>query len=94
MKPTVLICGASLAGPATAFWLLRAGFAVTIVEQAAELRRGGNGVDIREEALSVIDRMNLSAAVREKAIVTKACGSLIVTIASVPVWTRPVWRRW
>jgi 2-polyprenyl-6-methoxyphenol hydroxylase-like FAD-dependent oxidoreductase len=40
-QPKVLISGASLAGPATAFWLVRAGFEVTIVEQAPEFRAGG-----------------------------------------------------
>ena len=42
-RPKVLIVGASIAGPTAAFWLVRAGFDVTIVEQAPELRRGGNG---------------------------------------------------
>ncbi|GAA3575332.1 FAD-dependent monooxygenase [Mycolicibacterium helvum] len=67
---TILISGASLAGPATAFWLVRAGFKVTLVEQAAELRKGGNGVDIRSEALTVIDRMGLTEAAREHALET------------------------
>lgn len=67
-KPAILISGASIAGPAAAFWLVRAGFDVTIVEQASALRQGGNGVDIRAEALAVIDRMGLDAAVRERAV--------------------------
>ncbi|MCB8877405.1 FAD-dependent monooxygenase [Acidisoma silvae] len=69
--PKALVSGASLAGPVVAFWLLRAGFEVTVVEQAPGPRRGGNGVDIRAEALSVIGRMGLSAAVRTKSVVTK-----------------------
>ena len=32
MKPTVLISGASIAGPALAYWLVRNGFEPTIVE--------------------------------------------------------------
>ena len=68
-KPQILVVGASIAGPATAFWLNRAGFDVTVVEQAPELRRGGNGVDIRGEALSVVERMGLSADVRARALV-------------------------
>ncbi|MGN7778606.1 FAD-dependent monooxygenase [Mycolicibacterium sp. 22603] len=67
--PRILIAGASIAGPATAFWLARAGFEVTIVEQSPVLRRGGNGVDIRSEALTVIDRMGLSEDVRDRAMV-------------------------
>lgn len=67
-RPKVLIVGASIAGPTAAFWLVRAGFDVTIVEQAQELRRGGNGVDIRSEALAVVERMGLTSAVRAKVL--------------------------
>jgi 2-polyprenyl-6-methoxyphenol hydroxylase-like FAD-dependent oxidoreductase len=67
-RPKVLIVGASIAGPTAAFWLVRAGFDVTIVEQAPELRRGGNGVDIRSEALAVVERMGLTSAVRAKVL--------------------------
>lgn len=70
-RPHILIVGASIAGPATAFWLNRAGFDVTVVEQAPELRQGGNGVDIRGEALAVIERMGLSAGVRARALVNR-----------------------
>lgn len=67
-RPKVLIVGASIAGPTAAFWLVRAGFDVTIVEQGSELRRGGNGVDIRSEALAVVERMGLTSAVRAKVL--------------------------
>ncbi|MGB3486245.1 MAG: FAD-dependent monooxygenase [Mycobacterium sp.] len=70
-KPSILISGASLAGPATAFWLVRAGFEVAVVEQSEALRAGGNGVDIRGEALSIIERMGLSMAVRACALDTQ-----------------------
>ncbi|MCK5751763.1 MAG: FAD-dependent monooxygenase, partial [Mycobacterium sp.] len=70
-KPSVLISGASLAGPATAYWLVRGGFEVAIVEQAPALRAGGNGVDIRGEALEIVNRMGLSAAVRAHALNTQ-----------------------
>ncbi|RVV99676.1 hypothetical protein EKE94_03055 [Mesobaculum littorinae] len=70
-KPKILISGASIAGPAVAFWLVRSGFDVTIVEQSAALRHAGNGVDIRAEALTVISRMGLSVAVRERAVYTQ-----------------------
>lgn len=70
-RPKVLIVGASIAGPTAAFWLVRAGFEVTIVEQASELRRGGNGVDIRSEALVVVERMGLTSAIRAKVLKIK-----------------------
>lgn len=70
-KPQILIAGASIAGPATAFWLTRAGFGVTVVEQAPELRRGGNGVDIRGEALAVVEGMGLGPAIRARALTNR-----------------------
>ena len=44
---TVLISGASIAGPALAYWLGRRGFRPTVVEIAPALRTGGNAVDFR-----------------------------------------------
>ena len=64
---TVLISGASIAGPALAFWLRRHGFEPTVVERAAALREGGQAVDFRGEAhLSVLRRMGLLDATRAK----------------------------
>ncbi|MFE5593956.1 FAD-dependent monooxygenase [Streptomyces sp. NPDC056549] len=59
---SVLISGASVAGPALAYWLHRHGFAPTIVERAPALRDGGYAVDFRGEAhLSVLRRMGILA---------------------------------
>ncbi|WP_369172608.1 FAD-dependent monooxygenase [Streptomyces sp. R28] len=44
---TVLICGASIAGPALALNLARYGARVTVVEKAPALRGGGFAVDFR-----------------------------------------------
>ncbi|MFE6746232.1 FAD-dependent monooxygenase [Kitasatospora purpeofusca] len=56
---TVLISGAGIAGTALAHWLDRYGFRVTVVERAPSLRGGGQPVDIRGNALEVVDRMGL-----------------------------------
>ncbi|MFF2194126.1 FAD-dependent monooxygenase [Streptomyces sp. NPDC058157] len=57
---TVLISGASVAGPALAFWLHRHGFVPTVVERAPALREGGYAVDFRGEAhLTVLRRMGI-----------------------------------
>ncbi|MEU8499247.1 FAD-dependent monooxygenase [Streptomyces lavendulae] len=57
---TVLISGASVAGPALAYWLHRHGFRPTVVERAPALREGGYAVDFRGRAhLSVLERMGL-----------------------------------
>ena len=60
----VLVQGASVAGPALAFWLARHGVEVTVVEQTPGLRPGGQAVDARGAAKEVIRRMGLDAQVR------------------------------
>lgn len=64
----VLVSGASFAGLATAFWLRRLGYRVTVVEVAKGLRRGGTPVDIEGEAITILDRMGLAEAVWTKAL--------------------------
>jgi 2-polyprenyl-6-methoxyphenol hydroxylase-like FAD-dependent oxidoreductase len=55
---TVLISGASVAGPALAYWLDRYGFQVTVVERAAALRPGGQAIDFKGRTqLTVLERM-------------------------------------
>ncbi|GGY08548.1 FAD-dependent monooxygenase [Streptomyces minutiscleroticus] len=61
----VLISGASIAGPALAFWLNRYGFAVTVVEKAAAPRGGGYPVDVRGTALEVVRRMGILPRLRD-----------------------------
>ncbi|MFE6872633.1 FAD-dependent monooxygenase [Kitasatospora sp. NPDC057692] len=63
---SVLVSGAGIAGTALAHWLDRYGFRVTVVERAPSLRGGGQPVDIRGNALDVIDRMGLLAEVRSR----------------------------
>ncbi|HDR8182702.1 TPA: FAD-dependent monooxygenase [Bacillus thuringiensis] len=60
----VLISGASITGPALAYWLHRYGFDVTVVERAPALRSGGYGVDIRGAAVTVLGRMGILDQVR------------------------------
>src|SRR6201747_2594375 len=66
-KKTVLISGASVAGPALAFWLERYGYDVTVIERAPAPRPGGYAVDFRGASLKVLDRMGLLAEVEAKA---------------------------
>src|SRR3954451_14734322 len=63
---TVLISGASVAGPTLAYWLARRGAAVTVVEQAPALRTGGHGVDFRGAQMELLDRMGITNAVRAR----------------------------
>jgi 2-polyprenyl-6-methoxyphenol hydroxylase-like FAD-dependent oxidoreductase len=57
---TVLISGASIAGPALAYWHDRYGFRVTVVEKAPALRPGGQSVDFKGRThRTVLDRMGI-----------------------------------
>ena len=57
---TVLISGASIAGPALAYWLDRYGFNVTVVEKAPGLRPGGQAVDFKGRThRTVLERMGV-----------------------------------
>ena len=65
MKRKVLVSGASIAGPALAYWLHRHGFEVTVVEKADAIRSGGYPIDIRGTALDVVRRMGVLPQLRE-----------------------------
>lgn len=54
----VLVVGASIAGPMTAYWLARAGCTVTIIERFPSLRTGGQSVDIRNAGVTVMRKMH------------------------------------
>ncbi|MDA3643376.1 FAD-dependent monooxygenase [Saccharopolyspora indica] len=62
---TVLISGASIAGPALAFWLREHGFHPTVVERAPEIRDGGYAIDVRGAAITVAERMGVLPQIRE-----------------------------
>ncbi|TDW17954.1 FAD-dependent monooxygenase [Kribbella kalugense] len=64
---TVLISGASVAGPALAYWLQRYGYSPTVVERAPAPRPGGYAVDFRGASMTVLERMGILDAVRAKA---------------------------
>ncbi|MEV6278061.1 FAD-dependent monooxygenase [Nocardia sp. NPDC051832] len=64
---SVLISGASVAGPALAYWLDRYGFEVTVVERAPELRPGGQAVDFKGAThQTVVERMGIWAEVQQR----------------------------
>ena len=60
----ILINGGGIAGPSLAFWLTRQGHTVTIIEQARQLRTGGQAVDFRGPSLVVLEKMGLLAQVQ------------------------------
>ncbi|WP_326944166.1 FAD-dependent monooxygenase [Amycolatopsis sp. NBC_01307] len=61
---TVLVSGASIAGPSAAYWLHRSGYRVTVVETAPELRPGGQAVDFRGEQVKLLAAMGVLGDVR------------------------------
>jgi 2-polyprenyl-6-methoxyphenol hydroxylase-like FAD-dependent oxidoreductase len=67
MPKTVLISGASIAGPALAYWLHRYGFDVTVVERAPALRPGGQAIDFKGRThLTVLERMGILDEIEER----------------------------
>src|ERR1700759_2092661 len=69
---SVLISGASIAGPALAFWLRRAGGEVTVVGKADPVRGGGYPIDLRGVAVDVVERMGLLEQVEAARTGTRA----------------------
>ncbi len=86
-QKSVLISGASVAGPALALWLHRYGFRATLVERAPALRDGGHAIDFRGAGLDVLKRMGLFEAVREHDTAMK--GMTVVNGAGETVATLP-----
>jgi 2-polyprenyl-6-methoxyphenol hydroxylase-like FAD-dependent oxidoreductase len=67
MNERILISGAGIAGETLAYWLARHGLRPTVVERAPALRTGGNGVDVRDHAIEVAERMGIMARIRAAA---------------------------
>jgi 2-polyprenyl-6-methoxyphenol hydroxylase-like FAD-dependent oxidoreductase len=83
----VLISGASIAGPALAYWLTQYGFDVTVVEKATQVRPGGQAVDFKGPVhRTVLQRMGILDAVTQAAVpspdgaVVDASGRKIATV--------------
>ncbi|MET0390257.1 MAG: FAD-dependent monooxygenase [Polyangiales bacterium] len=68
----VLVTGASITGPAVAWWLARYGMQVTVVERSQGVRDGGQTVDIRGASKGVVQRMQLEEAIRARTTHEKA----------------------
>ena len=67
----ILISGASIAGPALAYWLRRHNFFPTVVERAPAPREGGQAVDLRGAAATVVERMDLLDDIRRAHVGTR-----------------------
>lgn len=58
-RPTVLVTGGSIAGPAQAWALTRAGYHVTLLERAPAPREAGQNVDVRDAGRDVLRAMGV-----------------------------------
>jgi len=63
---SILVSGASVAGLTTAWWLVRYGFKVTVVERAPHLRPGGQALDVRGPAVAVAKYMGILTNIRDR----------------------------
>jgi len=79
----ILISGASIAGPALAYWLRRYGFHPTVVERAAAPRDGGQAVDLRGAARDAAERMGILDDIRRAHVGTH--GMTYVDSANKPL---------
>ena len=85
---SVLVSGASFAGLATAFWMNRLGYKVTVVEIGKGLKMGGSPVDIKEGTVDIVKRMGLLEQIQANGLKAKAVDFLDVDgvrIAKMPV---------
>jgi 2-polyprenyl-6-methoxyphenol hydroxylase-like FAD-dependent oxidoreductase len=64
----ILISGASFAGLATAFWMKKFGYQVTVVEISENLKKGGTPVNIREGTVDIAKRMGLFDQIEAKRV--------------------------
>lgn len=60
----ILVCGGGIAGPALAYWLVRGGHQVTVIERFRGLRTAGAQVDLRGQGIDSVKAMGLLDEVR------------------------------
>ncbi|MET9617745.1 FAD-dependent monooxygenase [Kitasatospora indigofera] len=85
---SVLVSGAGVAGPALAYWLARHGFRPTVVEKAANPRSSGNPVDVRGDALPVVEAMGVLPQLHAAA--TSATAMRLLNASGRPIARLPL----
>ncbi len=71
VKPTIAIIGAGLGGITAAAMLQRAGFPVTVFEQASELTRIGAGIHLGPNVMHVMRHLGLDTVMYETGLVPR-----------------------
>ena len=59
MNKRIFITGASVAGPTLAWWLQYYSYEVTVLEKQPKFHDGGQNIDVRGVATTVLERMGL-----------------------------------
>ncbi len=67
-RKEILISGASIAGLATAYWMNKLGYKVTVVEIANQPRMGGTAVDFRGNTVDIVKRMGIYEKLQAQAL--------------------------
>lgn len=62
----ILVVGAGVAGPSVCYWLKKFGFSPTLIENAPEIRKGGQALDIRGVAVDLVRRMGIHQQICDK----------------------------
>jgi 2-polyprenyl-6-methoxyphenol hydroxylase-like FAD-dependent oxidoreductase len=92
---TALISGGGIAGSTAAYWLAKAGFAVTVVEQAVGTRSSGSPVDVRGPAVDVAERMGVMGRIRDAdtrvrdMVFVNARGRVVSRVDMRATWAAP-----
>ena len=77
----ILIVGASIAGPMTAYWLAKAGADVTVIERYPSLRKGGQAVDVRHSGVTIVRKVpKLEAALLKNAAPVQGTENPMVSV--------------
>jgi 3-hydroxybenzoate 6-monooxygenase len=69
-SPPVLVAGGGIGGIAAALALVRRGFAVTVLEQAAEIGEIGAGIQLGPNAFAAFDALGVGPLARSRAVYT------------------------
>lgn len=62
----ILVVGAGIAGPSVCYWLKKYGFSPTLIENAAEIRKGGQALDVRGVATDLVKKMGIYNEIADK----------------------------
>ena len=62
----VLICGAGVSGSVLAFWLAKHDFEVVVIERSRAEQKAGQGIEIEQPALKVVELMGIMDKLNEK----------------------------